>query len=210
MKEHPIIFSSEMVKAILEGRKTQTRRVIKSQPKIEIEGRLKTNQATIDNFVNHFTKLLFKCPYGQVGERLWVKETWATENRYNHLKPSEIPQTAKIFYLADGGYSPFEMGKVRSPLFMPRWASRITLENTSEARPERLQEITGEDVNREGITYENLWGKFSIPDWDAFAEAQERIAVRAFAIHWDSLNAKRGYSFADNPFVWCITFKRVE
>lgn len=212
MKEHPIIFSTDMVKAILDGRKTMTRRVIKPQP-IKDASYLggwayKTKRQTTSLLsINEHRYLDVGCPYGQVSDRLWVRETWAAEKRYDHLKPSEIPDTAKIYYVDKlihlaGGYSLFvELGKVRSSMFMCRWMSRITLEIT-ELRVERLQEIKAEEVVREGC---QLTGEI-------FLSPQEEcpVLIDKFRRLWDSLNAQRGYDWEVNPWCWCISFKVVD
>lgn len=226
MKERPIIFS-EMVKAILEGRKTQTRRVIKPQPisgqeihptinpsvvaLLEIGG----DGRPVDRVMN------IKCPYGQ-RDRLWVREShkltkhfvenewWVQceykfsvggDNTHREFRWVDIPKPQR-----DRLNRIKTWGKWRSGRFMYKFLASIWLEITS-IRAERLQEISGEDVDKEGVIYESLWGKFSIPDWDAFIEAQETIAIRAFAALWDSLNAKRGYAWEANPWVWAISFK---
>lgn len=188
--EHPIICSIESVKAILKGRKTQTRRVIKFQPEPN----------HIEEFKQTWQGL---CPYGQVGDRLIIKETWATEKRYDHLKPSLIPDTAKIYYIDKaihkaGGYSLFtEMGKVRSAMFMCRWMSRLTPPIT-EVRVERVQDITPEDCILEGLQkadyLQDIWRVTALSD---------------FRNLWDSLNAKRGYGWEVNPWGWVITFKKI-
>lgn len=210
MKERPIIFSTDMVKAILEGRKTQTRRVIKPQPPKGFRMRMGINIGVCEEDTNKLPRKqdYVKIPYGAVGDRLWVRETLATANRYNHLKPSEIPQRESILhYLADG-YSPFEMGKVRSSLFLPRWASRITLEITG-VRVERLQDIGGEggfgdlkQLRAEGLELGvgAVRGNSHLP-W-------RYDSIVAFQDLWDSINAKRGYGWDTNPWVWVIEFKR--
>lgn len=233
MKEHPIIFTTESVKAILEGRKTQTRRTaglefINRRPEIWVLGGLHDGialfdiKAELDRSLDPSLPIhnlqRIKCPYGQAGDRLWVRETWSTEIRYNHLKPSEIPNTAKIFYWADGFNSfglPIEeecfMNK-RSPLFMPRWASRITLEIT-DIRVERLQEITEEDAKAEGTQLFHV-GRFEpyIPVWSVWSMNGYPSSLigdtprDAFRFFWDSLNAKRGYGWETNPWVWVISF----
>jgi len=212
MKERPIIFSTEMVKAILDGRKTQTRRAVKPELKKLIhdfdnafagqEGyklHVPVRHPEEPDFSDQRVTRIY-CPYGQVGDRLWVKETWATESRYNHLKPSEVPDTAKIYYVdkvkhSAGDYSLFvEMGKVRSAMFMCKWMPRITLEITG-VRVERLQEITEEDALKEGMLYQDL-PYDSAPVWQ-------------FKDLWDSLNAKRGYGWDENPWVWVLKFDNI-
>ena len=198
MKEHPIIFSTDMVRAILEGRKTQTRRVIKPQPKIEIEGQLRTSQETINNAVSHFTKIVLKCPYGQVGQRLWVREPWYPN-----------PATCTPIYKAN---YPFEKkpqvwsadAKWKSSVFMPRWASRINLEITG-LRVERLQEITEEDAVAEGIEeWQGMFREYDKPDSNP---GWARDPILSYQTLWDSLNAKRGYGWETNPWVWVIEFR---
>ena len=163
VKERPIIFSTDMVRAILEGKKTQTRRVMKPQPITEF-------------YAN--TPLTKFCPYGQVGDRLWVRETW------QQIK-------AGIAYKASWDAVP--EWKWRSPIFMPRWASRITLEIIG-IRVERLQEIThspfDNDCHAEG---------FNNPS---------DLCLNDFMRYWDLLNAKRGYGWETNPWVWIIEFNK--
>jgi len=138
-----------------------------------------------------------RCRY-DVGDRLWVKETWAAEKRLDH-SPSELGNAADValWYKADNNQrSLLERGKWRPSRFMPRWASRILLEIT-EVRVERLQEISGQDIKAEGLDVQ-----FTIPG--AF-DALER-----FSVLWDSLNAQRGYGWNKNNWVWPISFKRLE
>jgi len=129
LKERPILFSAPMVRAILDGRKTQTRRVVKPQP-------------NADNWTG-------KCRYGQRGDRLWVRETWQSLVIHDGLSPSDIPVGADIQYPAtyDGWVS-----KRRPSIHMPRWASRITLEITG-IRVERLQDISENDAVAEGVEF---------------------------------------------------------
>jgi hypothetical protein len=132
MKEHPIIFSSEMVRAILEGRKTMTRRIIKPQP---CEG------DWLRKF--HLEKWISECPFGQTGDHLWVRETHDVV--FAGYKDGRGRQ---IIYRATNPDWPY--GWTPS-IHMPRWASRITLEITN-IRVERVQEITTEDSIKEGVT----------------------------------------------------------
>ena len=204
MKERPIIFSTDMVKAILEGRKTQTRRVIKPQPPRH------WSIPPARFFQGHFNEWgakvsvdSIKCPYGQAGDRLWVRETWATEWEFNDYKPSLLPKRnpsdavpfVPIAY-TDTDWDGYRVGRTRPSIFMPRWASRITLEIT-EVRVERLQEITEDDAEAEGCVTP-YWGDLAHQD-----------LIGQFQNLWDSLNAKRGYSWKSNPWVWVIGFKPV-
>lgn len=193
LKEQPILFSGEMIRAILRGRKTQTRRVIKPQPKSQPypyqfpSGEWAWKSNTPHQFgltTGHF------CPYGQPGDRLWVRETW-----YRQFGGSEI------VYRADG-----EQGihKWDSPLFMPRKSSRITLEIIG-VRIERVQDISEDDCDKEifgGDFPHNV-----IPDYGFHGGMSIQ---ECFAVIWDSLNAKRGYGWDVNPWVWVIEFKRIK
>lgn len=183
MKEHPILFSAPMVKAILEGRKTMTRRVIKPQPKIIHDV---YNDGTIETEQLFRNKTRLKCPYGQAGDRLWVRETYLTF------------VCQPICYKADG-YLKLETEKWHPSIFMPRWASRITLEITN-IRVERVWGIRRDKKNwiAEGYTK---------PFEGTITWALE--ADRWFAKLWDSINAKRGYSWESNPWVWVIEFKKI-
>jgi hypothetical protein len=231
MKESGIIMSGDHPKLIIDDVKTMTRRTygleaVNQLPDdwkfLQMEGDLAVFQllrkhwsepvnprSTAVEFRGEEPHLefLYRCPYGQVGDRLWVREAWATEKRYNHLKPSEIPDTAKIYYVdkvihSAGGYSLFtELGKVRSAMFMCEWMARITLEITG-VRVERLQEISIEDIKKEGAYFDSEFaGANAI--MNAFTPKLNFIWL------WDSLNAKRGYGWETNPWVWVIEFRRL-
>jgi len=137
-----------------------------------------------------------RCPHGIVGDRLWVRETWMPETEQG------IPTGGTIYRASPN--SPEPDGDVplrwRPSIFMPRWASRITLEITG-IRVERLQEITGRDVLAEGVDN----GK-SNPTMGVRWENMQRMA---FEQVWNAINAKRGYGWAVNPWVWVIAFRRV-
>lgn len=213
MKEHPILFTGEMVWAILEGRKYQTRRVIKPQPEKWVK------HAGYDFFCgddeialrgmtrNGPAEALMKLKY-QKGNLLWVRETWATVNSYDHLSPRDIPRGDKrwpqVWYGADPGAGGLYqttcefLGKVRPSIFMPRWASRITLEITN-IRVEKVQEITPDDAKAEGV------------DPPILNKGMDDVKWRnKYMLLWDSINAKRGYSWDSNPWVWVIEFQRKE
>lgn len=184
MKERPIIFSTEMVRAILDGRKTQTRRVIKPQPYYEGSPpwNWKCKQMIWSRCYEATLKkeMYIACPYGQVGDRLWVREAFFP-----------IPHTKEVWYKADD-----VSGNVtwKPSIHMPRRASRILLEIT-KIRVERLQEITEEDARAECAP----------PTPDALPSC-----LYDFRVLWNSLNAKRGYGWETNPWVWCLKFRRIE
>jgi hypothetical protein len=207
--EHPILFQADMVRAILNCRKTMTRRVIKPQPVMMDSGAWfpSSNPGDSKNrtglhYANeyHLRKGLpidFS-PYGQPGDRLWVRETHVFERYedepywlYLHYRATD--RTPDLDYEDDEDGDP--KCKWRPSIFMPRWASRITLEIVS-IRAERVQEISEEDANLEGVDF--------IPS--APAATNHRTS---FAGLWDSINAKRGFGWDVNPWVWVIEFKRV-
>lgn len=217
-KTRPIIFNSEMVRAILEGRKTQTRRVIKPQP-IDIlpmpnprkpSGR---GWVTLDkkgeNFDNHGS--IIKCPYGFPGDRLWVREKFII-TRYKNIADTES-LVADVMFKAGHSEMSFEVSKdnfhstkagkgthASPPIHMPRWASRITLEIT-DVRVERLHEITVGDLIAEGIIkLENA--HIETYPLDLIVNRSEHYTI--WSKVWDSIYAKRGYPFSDNPWVWVV------
>ncbi len=158
MTEHPIIFSTPMVQAILEGKKAQTRRVIKPQPhKSWDEQPYFVEVPRTWCFHGHDGWGYKKCPYGQVGDTLWCKETWMTDKKYDLLKPSEIPDVGRIvplWYWASGNHYADKVsqgaGRIRPSIFMPRWASRITLTSTS-IKAQRPIDLTEEEAILEGV-----------------------------------------------------------
>ena len=213
MKETGIIMSGDHPLKCLDGTKTMTRQVINPQP---VRGAWnataehpsygwfwKKLYQTWDGEDDFFRRLIKQCPYGGVGDILVMKETWATENRYNHLKPSEIPDTAKIFYLASEAYDPFKMGIIRPSIFMPYKFSRGRLEITGVGA-ERLHEITEEDAKAEGAEYGEAISIY--PDTKEYEQWEGYRA--GFIELWDSLNARRGYGWDLNKWVWPISFER--
>ena len=216
MKEYPILFSTEMVKAILDGRKTMTRRIVKH--KYPLRGAPKsfspywdTDDDTLKKMFGFETEDEFvKCPY-QVGMKLWVRETFA----YNTFCPP-----AKVDYKASYPIVEISQRPWKPSIFMPRWASRITLEIT-DIRVERVQDITDEDAIAEGLlklTKDNgrIW-KYGIPDRDGLPgnddigwawEHWRMSPIDAYQYLWDSINGKK-YPWSSNPWVWVISFKRV-
>jgi hypothetical protein len=190
MSEKPILFSGEMVKAILAGRKTQTRRAIKPQPL--------TAQMISESTASlcHPGMIWRKCPYGQPGDRLWVRETFqfvhansdGQRNTFNSHKPFSQHDYRWIEYAAtpkDNEPPP----KWKPSIFMPRWASRITLEITS-SRVERLKDISNEDCFAEGLPADTTKGNRT---W--------------YGDLWEKINGKG--SWDANPWVWVIEFKKV-
>jgi hypothetical protein len=207
MKERPILFSGPMVRAILEGRKSQTRRVVKGLTAgHEHTGRSLTGlgyPASMGKWWAEFlhsepgSPIYVACPYGQPGDRLWVRETWA-------LHPDD-GEAGVLWRATDPGWDAEGTGlKWRPSIFMPRWASRIELEVTG-VRVERLQGIRPLDAIAEGIMeYEP--GAFH---WEPCGSGTEyfRGPRDAFLTLWDSINAKRGHGWDVNPWVWVVEFR---
>lgn len=202
--DKPILFSTEMVKAILAGRKTQTRRICKGARELSC-----SQDWHID-----------RCPYGKVGQKLWVRET------FRHYGNQVTPEMkAYVTYKADGITREIDMtnppkqnwwntGKDinsfwQSSIFMPRWASRITLEVT-EVRVERLQEITEDDAKAEGSPAGHILASPTIFH-KGLPEYKETAADFREGFHrlWDSINGK-SHPWESNPFVWAISFKEVK
>lgn len=193
MKERPILFSAPMVKAILEGRKTQTRRVVKHVPALgyPFEWCLSAELGVIDRAVGDYTRY---CPYGQFRDRLWVRESgniatdksaWMYPDAGGKLAP-----TAPV-----GSESWAREWKSCPSIHMPRWASRLTLEITS-VRIGRAQSISDDAALAEGVKCEGL-----------LVDHEPRIKFREL---WDSINGQRaGCAWADNPWVWVVEFRRV-
>lgn len=223
-KEHPILFSSQMVKAILEGRKTITRRVIKPQP---ILTTARGRQIIGDEFhewpvgiIRRISLLkhdmILKCPYGQVGDRLWVREALKVitvpEQRFKHINGEDTICDKDIVYSADDNFLEWEFPPDHKlskrmekygycpSIFMPRWTSRIMLEITN-IRVERLQGVTEEDAQKEGWHIKNL---NPIETYDPVVMNKAR---EWFTNLWDSLNGKK-YPWKSNPWVWVIEFVR--
>ena len=198
----PILFNGDMIRAILSGQKTQTRRVIKNQPPFEIA--IVESSKGSGVWGQHKgidwgdpEESTWSCPYGIPEQQLWVRETW---------RPA-LSDTHRCFaYRADNSYQcgkqmpdPPGMIKWKPSIFMPREASRITLE-ILDIRVERLQQIKPKDAIAEGVTFDQYN--------DPLSPCDEIRALNAFRDLWDSINAKRGYGWDADPWVWAIEFKR--
>ena len=199
MKERPILFSSAMVRALLAGTKTQTRRAVKVESHQQIEQRDDGRDWPWMYDGERDADYWMACPYGQPGDRLWVREAWRAELTWNTTKPSEIPDEAALWYEADdqprnNGRGTKFKGKLRSSIHIPRAASRITLEITS-VRVERLQNISEADAIAEGVR-----NSLHLPGG--------RFARENFENLWWTVNGDG--SWESNPWVWVIEFKRVE
>lgn len=210
MKERPILFSSEMVRAILDECKTQTRRVVKPQPEYGIipcawTGTLWAEIDAQGGCRCHMAPA--RCPYGQPGDRLWVRETFAVIT--GDISGKVATSLDAVEYRADGS----AVGEVitsarawRPSIFMPRAYSRITLEIVG-VRCERVNEISEADAQAEGADQEFrtvVYSPAGVKDYHM------PVSFRGgFANLWDEINAKRGYSWDSNPWVWVVEFERI-
>jgi hypothetical protein len=210
MKERPILFNAAMVKAILAGNKTQTRRVMKTQIVFGdvIEGfpplwHLPTGPESGILYPNGKDQIHAMCPLGKVGDRLWVREAWATDDSLDNKPPRDF-SAWPVRYLADGkkrscgAFTGNTAGKNRRSMHMPRWASRITLEITA-VRVERLQDISEEDALAEGARTEQEAASEGASWYDK--------PCRAFQFLWQSIYGAE--SWEASPWVWIIEFKRI-
>jgi hypothetical protein len=189
-----------MVRAILAGRKTQTRRVVKGHWLPLVEEVMKANGRWVFETTSHE----LTTPYGKPGDRLWVREAWHTDTvdlEAARAQHEDLMSPSPIFYRAEAGIRwPHAGWKWRPSIHMPRWASRITLEVTG-VRVERAQEITWADIHAEGVecpTHDFPGGFCCGPCTDMRS---------AWATLWDSINAKRGYGWEKNPWIWVVEFK---
>lgn len=196
-RERPIIFDGESVRAILAGRKTQTRRVIKHQGKlpdgVDYPARYSMTECSLWHDDYWPNGRVIQIPI-RVGDHLWVRETWGIDNCGNRVSlakeawPAGYP-VDRLRYVADGPVPAFSK---RIPIFMPRWAARLWLVVT-DVRVQRLHDITGADAIEEGVV-----------------DIDNRGMIQAFIDRWDPLNAKRGHPWESNPWVWAYTFERSE
>jgi len=214
-KERPILFSGSMVSAILDGRKTVTRRPIKpSMRGFDVSFELHQQEDgswrpmhTFDESCmdDQGTEHPVICPYGKSGDRLWVRETWYCDHfevmRGPYLKPADLDVTearsdGTLVYAADG-LTPYEADQPawKPSIHMPRWASRILLEVT-DVRVEQLQAISIGQICKEGLA-RSIYEFIPVTTaFDAFAEV------------WDSINGPGAWEA--NPWVWAVEFKQVQ
>ena len=230
MKERGMIFNGEMVRAILDGRKTQTRRIMTVQPESSEFGLRYIAESSLAKDVGMYfwsqsdacgmkvRSKPFACPYGKPGDRIWVRETWSSD--FANYYPND-----RVWYAADnnrrldievvdgvrGIYSPESDVHVpfrwRPSIYMPRWASRIQLEITNVG-VQRLQDISSGDAVREGICQLPASGRYCINPGDQYFGGASRSAKEVYSWLWESSYGEG--SWQANPWVWVIEFKRVE
>ena len=212
IKERPILFSAPMVRAILEGRKTVTRRPVKVQPHIDASGNFCVGNSNYgqDGYGKPVTKHFVNgcCPFGKPGDWLWVRETWYCDHfevmRGPYLKPDDLDigealDDGTLVYAADG-LTPYEQEQPawKPSIHMPRWASRILLEIIA-VRVERLQDISRADIRAEGLQCPPELASDDVsPNYRDWYPAAWRELWESTGGDWDA-----------NPWVWVVEFKRV-
>lgn len=234
-KERPILFSGPMVRAILEGRKTVTRRPVKGAqiPRLEYPESPEPWVAVGQHHPRYGFVVygrteqecavkvgeLGACPFGEPGDRLWVREAWAADAQLDGIAPRDLSQGEPIMYPAEGsvrqtGCAMISQGRGRPSIHMPRWASRILLEIT-DVRVERLQDGDGETdfesryvaegIHRihhgDGEYYYHPFKSEPGPgNWGDPFDAWREL--------WVSINGSESWN--DNPWVWVVEFERIE
>lgn len=195
--DKPILFSRDMVRAILAGDKTQTRRVIKPQPQTRsgadyVDGIWFEE----DHYGDHHQ---IQCPYGAPGSTLWVRETHRAfllgDAPYIEYAATARDDDPALYPISSEQYFQIESQRWRPSIFMPRWASRIQLK-VLDVRAERLQDIREDDAKAEGVVA-----------WHMTIEGT--VYRPEFMLLWDKINAQRGFSWNSNPWVWVVEFERV-
>ncbi|WP_346802390.1 hypothetical protein ABDV57_10905 [Klebsiella pneumoniae] len=226
MTERGMIFNAEMVRAILDGRKTQTRRIMKVQPESNQLGLLLITDSTKHSDIgkyhwaesnatgNHVRSKLFLCPFGAVGDRIWVREGFFPAPLEMQSEPPRktmwniaYRDGMQMEKLAPAEYNPtiYNYERWTPSIHMPRWASRILLEITN-VRVERLNAISEEDARAEGIID---GGCLNCGEPEPCGCANpEPDATDAFAYLWQSIYGQESWNA--NPWVWVIEFERVE
>lgn len=223
MKVKPALFNGEMVRALLEGRKTQTRRLIKPQPVASPAGGFGW-QGVSGGWYKNPDSAGFPCPYGQPGDLLWVRETWYCDDCRVQQGPYILPgdlagEDDKLLYyratdcapagLTYTGFSGEAMNNPWRPsIHMPRWASRLTLRLT-DVRAERIQDISEADAIAEGCT-DGGCGNCGNSSWPSPCGCMDPQPMHrdSFCRLWESINPQQGWH--TNPWVWALTFEVIE
>lgn len=224
MIEKPILFSAPMVRALLAGRKTQTRRVVKPRIVPVVDECFRVNGKWCNHTFDY--DLIELSPYGKPGDRLWVREThrfpseknprvrvdyradmssWGIADCYN-IATNEVTPNAKLF---PGRANEYSKQHWKPSIYMPRWASRLTLEITA-VRVERLQAISRDDAAAEGVE--------ECPTFQTTGQIEAMIRGQGCAVTVDYIGGYRTLwesisgpgSWAENPWVWVIEFRRVD
>lgn len=233
MKERGILMNAESVRAILDGRKVQTRRVVRPQPPRNAyfnEGGGDLVRfwvpATFASGSNHpIYDEEIRVPY-QIGDSLWVRETFATREDFDGTESPERMARYTYYRATHSDFDPRDPhhwhnygGRWRPSIHMPRWASRITLRVT-DVRVERVQDISVDDARAEGIqpcqkldSFSGLGYLQKLYGGAYYGMEYDNDWVRCvgpFACLWDSINDKRGFGWDTNPWIWVISFEKLD
>ncbi|WP_282267751.1 hypothetical protein [Stenotrophomonas sp. PS02298] len=233
MVEQPILFNGTMVRAILDGRKTQTRRVVKMPPAFDFTGGLGDDPSDPKHWGAEDENALWwalaagddvdrvlACPFGQPGDRLWVREAHSIFPAHGQHRadggrwgpwaglPTTVSEDGKQIAYYREGFDRCDPGRWRPSIHMPRWACRLVLEITN-VRVERLQAISEADALAEGIERFATVGGTACKDYsggDGFNVRDAGSIQRSFRSLWTST----GGDWDANPWVWVISFKRID
>lgn len=219
MSDKGIIFSAPMVRALLAGRKTQTRRLIPEpfdsdysvgwfHPSIircgeEVPGPRTFGMSALDGCWT------WRLPYAP-GDRLYVREAYRADSQIDSVKARDFSKGEPILYEADGivltaGCAMIEAGKLRPSIFLPRWASRLWL-NVTDVRVQRLQEISEADAEAEGVDLERYVSVSDSAGAHVCGSAEPTDSIEEFRLLWNSLHDKPHERWDDNPWVCCVSF----
>lgn len=194
--ERPMVFSAPMVQAFVAGRKTQTRQLA--------EPRWQTSLLPLDP--DNAEWIARAAPF-HVGHRMWVKEAYRFQKRYDDLVPAQVPDIASVYYEAAGPYPGVALGRLRSTTYMPRWARRIE-RMIVNVRLVLLNDCTEEDALAEGVIWSDEWQGFIFPGVDHpnpdFPVLSRPTAREMYAALWDVINGSGAW--LGNPRVWVIEF----
>lgn len=226
VSERPILFTGELIPRVMDGTKTQTRRLLKSPNLEDLEEFVRFQRYPDESYRAVFAydggneDVSVRSPYGGPGDRLWVRETF-WHHKSDYLEQVAWPGLSVTRNPDGGAYAPHinksfdprehKLWRKRPSIHMPRWASRTLLE-VVDVRVQRLQDITEEDARAEGVDPVPCTHPDPTPGYgctDCQGSGYVEPALLGFASLWDSINAKRA-SWEANPLVWAITFKRCE